>query len=79
MEPSPRKLQQRTQEQTAHEQQSVSAQEQAIEFSSAEEMLRLDAEKIPVPPRIESRLREAIAREPAPQKSWWERLFRRNP
>jgi hypothetical protein len=69
-----RKLEHRKEEQT--EQQSVSAQQQNVrEFGSAEEMLRCDAERTQVPAEIGAKLRETIANEPPPQRSWWQRML----
>ena len=48
------------------------------QFNSVEEMIRLDAQQTPPPDRIAERLKESIAREPAPPKSWWQRLFHRS-
>jgi hypothetical protein len=48
------------------------------EFNSAEEMIRFDAGQTPPPEGIAERLKESIAREPAPPKSWWQRLFGRS-
>ena len=47
------------------------------EFSSAEELIRLDAAQTTPPERIAERLKESIAREPAKSRSWWQRLFRK--
>jgi hypothetical protein len=47
----------------------------AHEFNSAEEIIRFDASQTPAPESIAERLKESIAREPAPPKSWWQRLF----
>ena len=50
-------------------------QPSAREFASVEEMLRHDAVHTPVPPAIAHRLQESIGQLPAPQRSWWRRLF----
>jgi len=78
MNPDPEKLRQQQQvsEQAAEarlEQSSQSGQQ----FNSLEEMIRLDAEQNPVPPAVAERLKESIAREPAPARSWWQRLLGR--
>jgi hypothetical protein len=63
------------------EQQSQLAEHQAqsqgsLEFRSPEELLRHDAVHTPVPPGIQRRLEESIAREGIGQKRpWWRRLF----
>ena len=65
--------------QSQQNQQQISAQHlqesSTHEFATAEEMLRHDALHTPVPPAIASRLRESISQLPAPQRSWWRRLF----
>jgi hypothetical protein len=72
-----RKLRQTTREESAQEHQVASGQKQtAREFNSAEELLRHDAAQTRVPPEIAARLRESIANEPRPQKSWWQKMFR---
>lgn len=48
-----------------------------LEFASAEEMLRHDALRTPVPPGLARRLRESLASLPAARVSWWRRLFGR--
>ncbi len=69
-----RKLEHRQEEQA--EQQITSAQEHKMrEFHSAEEMLRHDAKQMAVPGEIAARLRESIANESSPRKSWWNRMF----
>ena len=47
----------------------------ALEFASAEEMLRYDAANTAVPPEIARRLRKSTADVPAPKMSWWKRWF----
>ncbi|HWN97504.1 MAG TPA: hypothetical protein VNT99_20915 [Methylomirabilota bacterium] len=69
-----RKLEHEEQQQT--EQESASSQQQNVrEFRSAEEMLRHDVEQMAVPSEIGARLRESIAKEPPPPRSWWQRMF----
>jgi len=68
------------QQQQQHSQESATlrVQEQSQttrEFNSAEELVRFDAGQIPVPESIAERLKESIAAEPVPPKSWWRRLF----
>jgi hypothetical protein len=67
------RLNQQEREQTTQQQ---SAQRQtAVEFVSAEEMLRHDAAQTTVPPAVAERLQKSIDREPKPARSWWQRLF----
>ena len=76
MNRSSRKLQHRTEEQSAQEQQIASEQKlSAREWTSAEEMLREDIGQTRVPPDVGARLRDSIGKEPAPRKNWWQRLF----
>ena len=51
-------------------------QEKGREFATAEEMLRHDAQRTPVPPGIAQRLQVSLADVPAPGQSWWRRLFK---
>ena len=67
------RLNQQEREQTTQQQ---SAQQQtAVEFVSAEEMLRHDAAQTTVPPAVAERLQKSIDREPKLARSWWQRLF----
>lgn len=78
MNPNSRKLQHRAEQEHALEQQTHSAEKMtAREFATAEELLRHDAAQTVVPIEVAARLRESIAREPTPQKGWWQRLFSR--
>jgi hypothetical protein len=52
-----------------------SDQQSAVEFASAETMLRHDADQIVVPPAVAERLQRSIEREPGPTRSWWRRVF----
>jgi hypothetical protein len=70
-----RKLQHRTEQELAQDQQLSGQRQAAREFGTVEEMLRHDAAQTQVPPAVGARLRESIAREPAPRASWWRRLF----
>ena len=45
--------------------------------TSVEEMLRDDAAQTSPPPRLAHRVAESIAKEPKPERSWWQRLFSR--
>ena len=70
------KLNQHEHEETALRQQGAQ-QQTAVEFASAEEMLRHDAGQTPVPPAVAERLRQSIDQEPKPSRSLWQRLFGR--
>jgi len=48
---------------------------QPLEFETAEQMLRHDAQQTQVPHAIEHRLQESLAQLPAPPRPWWRRLF----
>ena len=69
------RLNQRQREEAVSQQQSAQ-NTAALEFAAAEEMLRHDAGQIPVPPTVAERLQKSVASEPAPPKSWWQRLFK---
>jgi hypothetical protein len=74
----PKKLtsqhQAREQQQSASEQ--ITRAGSPLEFANAEDLLRHDALHTPVPPSISHRLQKSLAAEtPAPQTSWWRRLF----
>ena len=69
------KLNQHEREETTLHQQS--AQQQTVEFASAEEMLRHDAGQTPVPPAVAERLQRSVEQEPKPPRSLWQRLFGR--
>lgn len=49
------------------------AQRQAVEFATAEEMIRHDAAQSIPPASLAARLQQSIAREPKPPRSWWQR------
>lgn len=65
------------QQSTRRVDQSQAARAAALEFKSAEDLIRHDAAEVPLPPGIAERLRDSIAREPSPPpaRSWWQRLF----
>ena len=50
----------------------------ALEFATAEEMLRADAAQTAVPPAVVERLQKSIDQEPRPARSWWQRLFEKS-
>ena len=66
------------QQQQQHAAEQQSSQQQAYEFSSAEDLLRFDAEQIAVPAAIAERLQKSSADFPKPARSWWQKLFRRS-
>jgi hypothetical protein len=77
MEPTPpisRLAQTRPQLEQQQEQQTAAAQT-GLQFASPEEMLRYDAAQTPPPAAVEQRLKDSIAQEPRPRRSWWRRLF----
>ena len=69
------KLNQHEREQTT--QQQDTQQQTAVEFASAEEMLRHDAAQTAVPPAVAERLQRSVEQEPKPTRSLWQRLFGR--
>jgi hypothetical protein len=78
MNPDPSKLrQQQQQAEEATEQQVQQEGRVDRQFDSPEEMIRFDTAQTVPPESIAERLKESIAREPTPPKSWWQRLFRR--
>jgi len=54
-----------------------SSQTATREFASAEEVLRHDASQTVVPPGIAERLARSVQNVPPPERSWWQRVFRR--
>jgi hypothetical protein len=70
------KLNQHEQEESALHQQG-NQQQTAVEFASAEEMLRHDAGQTPVPPAVAERLQRSVEQEPKPPRSLWQRLLGR--
>lgn len=46
-----------------------------IEYPTVEAMLRYDAGQVTVPESLPERVRESVAREPKPARSWWRRWF----
>ncbi len=52
-------------------------QQTAVEFASAEEMLRHDAGQTPVPPAVAERLQQSVGKESKPPRSLWQQLFGR--
>lgn len=67
-----------SQQQQQQQQQALGQQTQqqaALEFATAEELLRHDALHTPVPPAIVHRLQESIGQLPPRPRSWWRRWF----
>jgi len=58
-----------------HENQQKAEQQQAIEFSTTEDLLRFDTKQVDVPAAIAERLQKSSADLPRPGRSWWKRLF----
>ncbi|MFO1497555.1 MAG: hypothetical protein U1G07_04025 [Verrucomicrobiota bacterium] len=75
MNPDHSKLRQQQQSEQASEQRLNQGNEAAHDFESVEEMIRFDAKDHAPPAAVTERLKESIAREPAPPRSWWRRLF----
>lgn len=48
------------------------------EFQSIEEMLRADARQVIPPDGIARRLKQTLAAEPRPARSWWQRLWKKS-
>ena len=65
----------RHQEQAAESQAAHSAGGGAMEFQTAEELLRHDAAQTAVPPEIALRLSQSISQSPAPRRPWWRKLL----
>jgi hypothetical protein len=63
----------RHQEQAAEAQ--TSANTSALEFQSAEELLRHDAAQTSVPPEVARRLSQSITQSAPPRRPWWRKLF----
>jgi hypothetical protein len=51
------------------------AQSSPPDFSSVEELLRYDAGQTSVPPSLQEKISDSLAREPARSRSWWGRFF----
>jgi len=52
-------------------------QTSAREFASVEEVLRHDASQTVVPPGVAERLARSVQNVPPPERTWWQRVFRR--
>ncbi|MGV3533070.1 MAG: hypothetical protein ACO1QR_11930 [Chthoniobacteraceae bacterium] len=77
MDPTAKKLSQRTLEELQNEQQQVSQGGKVREFAEVEDLLRYDAAQAPLPPAVEERLKSSVRDFPPRRSSWWQRLFRR--
>ena len=72
----PERTQLRHDQQTDHQQQSISDHSaRSQQFATVEELLRHDSEQNPVPPEVAERLNHSIASEPKPEKPWYKKLF----
>ena len=71
----PSRLQQQQQERQAAEQ--AGQTQAALEFATAEDLLRHDRAATPLPQAIEPRLKQSLAAEPPPARPWWKRLLHR--
>jgi hypothetical protein len=63
----------RHREQAAESQ--AAANSGAMEFQTAEELLRHDAAQTAVPPEIARRLSQSIAQAAPPRRPWWRKLL----
>lgn len=70
-----RKPQGISQEHTLREEEAVVQKPSGLEFKTAEEVIRYDAERTQPPARLEHRVRESVEREGLCRRSWWRRLF----
>ncbi|MCI0744295.1 MAG: hypothetical protein L0Y58_02715 [Verrucomicrobia subdivision 3 bacterium] len=80
MNPGPRKLQQRTENQAEQEHKTTAEQRQQAttrELTTVEDILRHDAERTSVPPAVAERLQNSISNEAPRRKGWLARLFSR--
>jgi hypothetical protein len=69
------KQQTKLSEEQQHAVEQQAQKQSALEFASAEEMLRYDAANTAVPPDIARRLEQSTAGLPSPKRSWWKRWF----
>ena len=70
------KLTQQQQEQAELLPQQTAEQTTAREFSTAEEMLRLDSSQNPVPGQVAERLQQSVERgKIEPPQPWWKKLL----
>jgi hypothetical protein len=76
MNPKSPKLQQQQKQEIAEQ---SASQQIAREFASPEEMLRQDAGQTSPPAGLAHRVADSIAKEPKPERSWWQRWFSRRP
>ncbi len=64
-----------TGQQQEHSAETKTTNSTALNFDSAEQLLRYDAAQTPVPPEIARRLNKSVAESPPPRRPWWRRLF----
>ena len=57
------------------EQQQTQQQQTAREFASPEELIRHDAAQVQPPVAIITRLKDSLAQDSPPRRSWWRRWF----
>ena len=51
-------------------------QRAALEFETADQLLRFDAARVAVPPEVKERVQESAAQlHPPPERPWWRSLF----
>jgi hypothetical protein len=53
----------------------TTAKSGALEFQTAEDLLRHDAAQTAVPPEIARRLSQSIAQSALPRRAWWRKLL----
>ena len=75
MNSDPSKLRQQQQQSEQSSDLQFREELQAHQFDSVEEMIRFDARQTEPPAEIAERLKESVAHEPKPARSWWKRLF----
>jgi hypothetical protein len=47
-----------------------------LEFATADELLRYDAARTPVPAAVAQRLQQSTGESPAHRRPWWSRIFK---
>jgi hypothetical protein len=75
MSSDPSKLRHQQRTGAAQTQLGVQAQNAAMEFASADDLLRYDREKNPVPPELAERLNQSLLNEPKAPRPWFRRIF----
>ena len=64
-----------TDQQQEHATEQQTQAKPALEFATAEELLRYDAAQTPVPGGIAQRLQQSTADLPRPKPAWWKRFL----